>query len=134
MEQMGRVLETNDGMASLEVKRISSCGDHCAGCSGVCDVPSEWIEVQNTLNAQVGDYVEIKTDSSRVLKYMALLYGLPLLGLIVGIVVGYSLLESEISIFLMGLGFMLVSALILRIIDSKMKIKASDMSYMARKL
>ncbi len=140
MEQVGRVISVKDGMASLEVRKVSSCGTNCASCSAGCNQEPMKIEVINSLGVQPGEYVEIKADSGRVLKYMLLLYGLPLLFMILGFGFSHSYFQSmqmenyEIMSLLVGIVFLAVGAFIVRMIDKKSNVKSYNINQMVRKL
>lgn len=138
MERVGRVVSVNDGMAELEVRKVSSCGTNCASCQASCAQPPQLIKVYNTLQAKPGDFVEIKADSNRILKYMLVLYGIPLLFLIVGFIVGDSYFRGkgssnyELMSLLVGILSMLVGGLVVRAIDKKTKVKSENINYMIR--
>lgn len=140
MDRVGKVVDTKEGLASLEVRKVSSCGTHCASCSAACEQPPQVIEVINTLDAKAGDFVEIQADSGRVLKYMLLLYGIPLLFLIVGFGVGHSYLVGqninnyEILSLLIGLIAFAFGGLIVRLIDKRSNVKSENVNFMTRKL
>lgn len=140
MDRVGRVVETQDGMANLEVRKVSSCGTNCASCSAACAQPPQVIKVINSLDAKPGDFVEVHADSGRVLKFMLLLYGIPLLFLIVGFGLGHSYLVEnnianyEILALLIGLVSMAIGGLIVRFIDKKSNVKSENINYMVKKL
>ncbi len=140
MEQVGKVVSTNDGMASLEVRKVSSCGTNCAACSAGCNQEPQRIEVINTLGVNPGDFVEIKADSGRVLRYMLLLYGLPLLFMIIGFGVSHSYFQQaqmenyELLSLLVGIGTLGIGALIVRMIDKRSGVKSYNINHMVRKL
>lgn len=140
MDRVGKVVNTNDGMASLEVRKVSSCGTNCASCSAACAQPPQVIEVINTLEAEAGDFVEIQADNGRVLKYMLLLYGIPLLFLIVGFGLGHSYLVNqnianyEILSLLIGIVAMAIGGLVVRLIDKRSNVKSENINFMVRKL
>ena len=140
MDRVGKVVNTKEGMASLEVRKVSSCGTNCASCSAACAQPPQVIEVINTLEAEAGDFVEIQADSGRVLKYMLLLYGIPLLFLIVGFGLGHSYLVNqnienyEILSLLIGIVAMAIGGLVVRLIDKRSNVKSENINFMVRKL
>lgn len=140
MDRVGKVVNTNNGMASLEVRKVSSCGTNCASCSAACAQPPQVIEVINTLEAEAGDFVEIQADNGRVLKYMLLLYGIPLLFLIVGFGLGHSYLVNrnienyEILSLLIGIVAMAIGGLVVRLIDKRSNVKSENINFMVRKL
>lgn len=140
MEQVGKVISINDGMASLEVRKVSACGTNCATCSAGCNQDPLKIEVFNTLNVSPGDFVEIKADSSRVLKYMLILYGTPLLFLLFGVGISHSYFQKlnmdnyEILSLLVGIVSLCIGALIVKRVDKKSDIKSYNINHMVRKL
>lgn len=79
----------------------------------------------NNLEAKVGDFVEIKGEAKNILKYMMVVYMIPFVMLIMGILVGMKSLKNlEISSyeplsFLIGLVFMAFGYFIVKIIDKK---------------
>ncbi|MFB0972161.1 MAG: SoxR reducing system RseC family protein [Tissierellia bacterium] len=140
MEQVGRVVSTNDGMASLEVRKVSACGTNCASCAASCEQEPMKIDVIDSLGVKPGEYVEIKADGGQVLKYMLLLYGLPLLFMIIGFGVSHSYFQNaqianyELMSLLVGLVALTLGALIVRSIDKKSNIKSYNINHMVRKL
>ena len=94
MEQVGYVRKIIDDKAEVEVKRISSCGGGCSSCGGSCNVPSIIVVMNNLIDAEVGDYVEIKAKSKNIIKYALIVYMIPFVMLILGITLGMSLFQS----------------------------------------
>lgn len=140
MERVGRVVRVNDGIAELEVRKVSSCGTSCASCSAACQQPPQVIKVIDNLQVKPGDFVEVQADSSRVLKFMLVLYGIPLLFLIVGFSLGHSYFSKaqsdnyELLALLVGLVSMAVGGFIVRLIDKKSKVKSENINFMVKKL
>lgn len=68
----------DENRAEVQVQRQSACGDNCGTCSG-CDKPSFTATViaKNTKNAQIGDMVNVSSDTSFVLKGAAYVYVSP---------------------------------------------------------
>lgn len=120
MKQTGIVFELNDDKAKLIVTRLAACGSSCESCSAHCgENKQEYINVKNDLGLKIGDRVEITTDSKAVLKYISLVYGLPLIFLISGVVIGMLLNLKEIYSLLVGFVFMIVSFIIVKTVDNK---------------
>ena len=140
MEQVGKVVSVNDGMAKVAVRKISACGTNCSACSGSCNQEPQIIDIIDTLGVKEGDYVEVKGDSGRILKYMLLLYGLPLLFMIVGFGVSYSIFlergykNYELLSLCVGFVCLLAGGLAVKLIDSKSNIKSYNVNYMVKKL
>lgn len=125
MEQIGFVRKVEKDNMELEVRRVSGCGNKCQECSSGCEVVPHIIVIPNNLNAKVGDFVEIHAEVSSLLKYTFIIYMVPFIFLIMGIVIGNLLFKSididrrEMFSLLSGLIFMIISYFILRIIDKK---------------
>lgn len=138
MDQVGRVISTNEGMARLEVKRVAGCGTNCKGCASSCEVKAEYIDLINTLDAKPGEFVEIVSDTGRVLKFMLVLYGVPLLFLIAGFLVGYQMFAGNPNQEIMSLGVgilaLVISGFIIKLIDKNSKASSSSINAMSRKL
>lgn len=138
MEQIGYIRNTSNGMAEVEVRRISGCGGSCSSCGGSCDVPSIIVKMENPLGAKPGDYVEIKGQSNAIIKYALIVYMIPFFMLILGIIMSTILLKSsgvnsyELYSFLIGIVFLGVSFLILKRIDNSIKKKKNKVMEMVR--
>ncbi|OFI07253.1 positive regulator of sigma(E), RseC/MucC [Clostridium acetireducens DSM 10703] len=127
MEEYGYVKDVKDGLAVVQFKRKSGCGDNCAHCSAQCDAPPLTVDIRNTLNAEKGDKVKIEMDGNKFIKLSAITYGIPFVFLIVGIVIGLNLFKHmgyknyELLGSLVGFVFLAISYSILSIIDKKLK-------------
>ena len=49
MDQIGYIRNVSNGMAEVEVRRISSCSGSCSSCGGACNVPSITIQMDNLM-------------------------------------------------------------------------------------
>ena len=85
MEQVGFVRRIVGDKAELEVKRASGCGN-CNGCASSCEVKAHYVVIKNSIDAKVGDFVELKGEPKSILKYMLILYMIPFAFLIAGVV------------------------------------------------
>ena len=80
----------------------------CSSCSlrGSCGNNSlrggQAILVKNTVNAQVGDYVEFEFNESELNRAFFIAYGIPLISIVVGVAVG-AILEAQYKIRLFNL-------------------------------
>ena len=133
MEQVGVVTRIEDQYAELEVQRMSACGESCNGCSASCDIGPHTVKVVNTLNAKVGEQVQLKSESTVVLKYILLLYGVPMVFLVLGIFIGASILKGmnitqyEMLSLLIGLVGMGIGLLLVKSADQKYATKNEDL-------
>ena len=118
MKQTGIVFELNDDKAKLLVTRLAACGSSCESCSAHCgENKQEYLNIKNDL--KIGDRVEISTDSGAVLKYISLVYGLPLVFLIAGVLIGMLFNLKEMYSLLLGFVFMTISFVIIKSVDNK---------------
>lgn len=90
MEKSGFVVEVKGDIAHISVLRPSECGDKCSNCSGSCNEQSMVVQVSNTLSAQVGDQVALSMQSAHLIKLSFLLYTVPLIAFVLGVLIGYS--------------------------------------------
>lgn len=119
MQVVGRVIETKNNLAYVTLLRTSACGGNCKACGSSCETIDHKIEVINSIDAKVGEIVEVSMDEKNGLKASAIIYIIPLLGFLISIVVGYMLKLSEIQSFLLGVIGMVISYLIVHLIDKK---------------
>lgn len=138
MEQVGFVRRILDDKVELEVRRISGCGGGCSSCSSHCDSPPHIITLPNKLNAKVGDFVELKGETKRILKYALIVYIIPIVFLILGIALGTNYFEEigntnyEILGFLIGIIFLVISYLLVKLIDRRIAKRGENAIQMMR--
>lgn len=86
LRQTGKVLELKGKTAVVRFKRTDACG-HCNACFRFGSNEAD-IEIDNTCNAQVGDTVIIELHSGSMFKASLIAYGIPLIGLVLGVYLG----------------------------------------------
>ena len=88
MEHAGVVSEATGDRASVVLERTEGCGScrHEASCGA--GRGNATIAASNPVNAQPGDLVRLDVESSSVVLSAAVLFGLPLVMLIAGCVIG----------------------------------------------
>ncbi len=85
MQQIGTVLETENGIATVEVMRMSACeGCHksaegCAACAVVGGKKKHTLYAKNSVDAKKGDKVELSAPTGRVLFYAFAVFVLPII-------------------------------------------------------
>lgn len=126
MQQRGYVSTASKETAKVIIRRESACGDNCASCGGGCnDSKSITLELENTLSAEVGDYVIVESKSSTILKSAFIAYIMPLILMIIGTLIGMTVFEGlgyanfEALGFIIGLVFLGISYFILKYVDNK---------------
>ncbi len=123
MNKSGLVVDTLDGMARVMFIRAAGCGGNCKSCAS-CESKEHTIELPNSVNARIGDTVEVSANSSSIVRLTILLYAVPLLFFIVGTVVGVLLFQNrvdayELYSFLTGVAFFGLSVFVLRYFDKR---------------
>ncbi|SCY16656.1 SoxR reducing system RseC family protein [Alkaliphilus peptidifermentans] len=88
MDKIGTVLELKNEYAVVEIGRANSCGEKCSSCKSGCTPTGIKVTARNEVKADVGQIVILEMEKKRVLKAAFLIYILPLIGLIIGIIVG----------------------------------------------
>lgn len=121
MTNIGFVREINKNMAKVRFLRESACGGNCSSCGGCKSKPVDrWIE--NTLNVDVGDKVEVKSDSGKILKSAFVLYIIPLIVFFAGYFIT-SLFCKELVSSLAGVLLFFMSFIIARKYGSNLNIE-----------
>ncbi len=137
MNQIGTVKSINDKTTIVSVRRASSCGDNCAGCSVACKVPIVEVKADTIPNIAVGDEVEIFSEDVNVLKYSFVLYGVPLAIMVAVIFLVSFLIKGEkgqLYAALLGILSLALSFFILRKYDRMETSKKSFKYVILRKI
>ena len=112
---------TGPDMAEVEVLRGTACGDDCGSCE-VCHYASKIrVEAKNNIGAQVGDRVEIETQTSRVLSAAVLVYIVPFVLFFIGYAIAAALIMSEGYSMLMSFGFFAVGFVVIALVGRSHK-------------
>ncbi len=119
MQVVGKVIELDNDMVYVTLLRTSACGGNCKACGASCETIEHRIKAVNSIDAKLGDLVEIAMDDKNGLKASAILYLIPFLGFISGIFAAYFLKLSEAKVFLSGIFGLIISYLIVHFIDKK---------------
>jgi len=85
----GRITKIDNNFATIAIDATDDCKD--CGLRFLCSpgsVKEKIIRLENTIDAKVGDRVSISEASNILLKLSFLQYGLPLIGFLLGIVIG----------------------------------------------
>ncbi|MDD4832731.1 MAG: SoxR reducing system RseC family protein [Clostridia bacterium] len=116
MTDTGHVIELKGKDAVIRIFRSSACGN-CSMCGLTSDKKYVDIEVENTLDATVGDQVEIAFNDTSASKVSAIVYLIPLFAALLLMLGGYLMRVADwilCIVFVVGLGF---GFLIVRHID-----------------
>ncbi len=124
MEKIGYVRRVIDDKVELVFTRASGCGN-CSGCAGGCETKSHIVTIENSLEAKVGDSVELRGESKNIMKYMFVIYMIPFAFFIAGILLGNSYFTGignknyELLSFATGVLALFISFIVVRLIDRR---------------
>lgn len=125
IEEVGTVVELKSKLVAVVMCTKSSLCENCAtngNCALGDDGSTRLIEVQNPVNAEVGEQVRIATTTKSFLQSSFLLYIVPLIALVVGAITGKLVgenvstgLDPNLLSAVFGVFFMAGSFVILRV-------------------
>ena len=116
MERVGEVVRIlEDGKAVVRFERTKAC-KNCKMCANAGENHA-LTEVENTLKAKVGDLVEISLHSKSLIQATLIAYGIPLILLLAGVIVGS--MWSDAVGAIAGIVLALVSFVILRLLEPR---------------
>lgn len=118
IEEHAVVTGLDDGQATLEIERRTACGlcGQKRGCGNatwgkLLGHKSHAFTAENPIQANVGDSVVVGVDERAVLSTALLLYGVPLLGLMVGTVLADTFFNNEFYVILGAIAGLVLSFL-----------------------
>ena len=114
MTERGVVSKIKGGKATVQFERHSAC-DKCHMCAVTKDTMKVEVTLDNTLGANVGDFVEVEMGERYVLTAAAIVYVIPLV--LIGVGIGLGTLINELAQVLMGLGGLIVGFVIAILLD-----------------
>lgn len=128
MNQQGYIIEIVDDItAKLKLKRHSACAS-CGKCATTSEEKDIIVEVDNSIGAKIGDRVEVNMETINVLKAAFIVYTIPLIALLIGIIGTFYGLKAvnfngniEIISAIVGLIFTIIVFLILKKNDKKFR-------------
>ncbi|MDI9475784.1 MAG: SoxR reducing system RseC family protein [Natronincolaceae bacterium] len=127
MKQNGIIISINEDRAKVMLQRQTSCGD-CKACKLGRDNPNIEVDAINSINAKIGDHVEIDMEHQSFLVAAFIVYMIPLFALIGGILIGNMMLDKfgmieykEVGSGLFGLLLTAITFVIIRLKEKSFK-------------
>ncbi len=94
MAEKGRVIEVKENnMVTVTMTRKEACSK-CRACVAGMTEKEMLIEAENNCFAEVGDWVEVELSPDGFITALFVVYGLPLIGFMVGLIPSYFILKS----------------------------------------
>lgn len=90
MAEKGQVVETDGDMVVVKMRRTEACA-HCRACLTGLSEQEMIINAINKCDAKTGDWVDIELYDNGFFTAVLVLYGIPMLALMAGILLGYFL-------------------------------------------
>ena len=125
MAEIGQVIGTTGDLIRVKLQRQDACG-HCNACTAGIETEEMILEAENLCLAQPGDLVEISLEESNFLAAVAIMYIVPLIGLLIGIGIGYVVggligINVEVMALVIGFGLLAVTYLIIKSNEDRFK-------------
>lgn len=126
------VKETEGSNMTIEFRRSSACGGNCKACKGSCESINQEMKLINDNNYKVGDVLEISLNARLMIKITVVVYLIPLLSFLLGLLTTYFILKKinfnnyEIYSIIVGVVLLLLSLILVRRYDRKIKDKANS--------
>jgi len=130
IEETGVVIHTDGEVARVLLQRMEGC-ERCTT-QGVCRPSQDGMEIEafNPIGAKVGERVKIAIKSEVYLKGSMIAYGLPLIALISGAILGKNIgdayfkeMSPDITAAILGFAFLITTFIIIKIWGKKAKTK-----------
>ncbi|MFN3691800.1 MAG: SoxR reducing system RseC family protein [Fervidobacterium sp.] len=136
MREVMKVISTDEKFVYLSLAVTQAACSACAiaGSCSVKDTGKELRIMKKTIKKEllpltIGDTVIVDMKYNTALLSL-IVYGIPLAGFIIGVLLGYILNFQDIVSFLLGLIFTGIGALITRFFDKKYKIEIIDVKHL----
>lgn len=105
MEDIGKIVEERGKTALVAVEK--KAGPGCSGC-GLCRAGKDggnYLEAENVIGAKAGEKVKVYVPEKALFTATCFLYGLPVLGFILGVFLGSLVSNTVVRIFIYLLFF-----------------------------
>ena len=116
MVRTGRVIGTQDGVLEVCFERPEMCAQ-CGACMGH-KPHEETVKIEG--DAMVGDTVAVEMPDAKIVKVSLIAYIIPLIGLLLGLLIGQTLLNNDLWAAVIGLIGLAAGVLTARIFDRKL--------------
>lgn len=111
MAEKGLVVDKKEDLVVIKMTRTEACAK-CRACIAGMSTKDMLVEADNECSAKVGDWVEMELRGNTFLTATLIMYGLPLVGLLFGVVLGYFVISpflpqinQELLSFIVGILF-----------------------------
>ena len=134
MEEIGKVIEIRGETVKIEITPSGGCSN-CSQ-ANICNPfgqNKKVIELKNTINAQIGDFVKIEIKEKDRILSLSLLFGVPIVLFVSGVIIGQTISGDKLSAILGGAGFVF-AFLLVKIINNYLEKKGKDLAVIKEKI
>jgi len=130
MGEIGHVVEKDNEFIKVKLQRQKAC-EKCRACAPSADGSHMILSAKNECDADVDDWVSIEIDNSFFLYAVLIMYGIPLVTMLLGFGAGLWAAHmlwlplGEIIGFLTGVVFAVITYVIIRMFEHKIDRKKS---------
>lgn len=121
MELLGIVSKLDGDEAEVQIKRVAGCGGNCDHCGGSCESAFHGLKVKNTIDAKIGETVQIEFRESESMKASLIIYLIPLAGFLLGLLGAFLMNMSEMNALLAAVVGLLIGFFIIHLSDKRYK-------------
>jgi|UniRef100_A0A7C6A9C4 sigma-E factor negative regulatory protein RseC len=134
MEENGKVIELTENGAKVCVTPSQVCGScvQAKACATI-GAKTKIILANNPINAQVGDWVKIELKEKSRTTSILLVFGLPILALLFGIIVGEIVAGDKMATIFGGSG-LIIALIVVKIVDNHLSQKANFLPTIIEKI
>lgn len=126
--ETGIVKDIDGNELIVSMQRSEAC-KKCGACTAGLQSKEMILHAENKCNASIGDEVAIQLEPVNFIKAVLIMYGIPLIALLVGIGIGSAVIDESVTqyyeVLVLGCGLVLlaVSYLIIHINEKRFKEK-----------
>lgn len=136
MREAGEVVELKNGKAYLRFNRTAACSK-CGACGMLAGKSDVTVEAKNTLDAHVGDRVEMEFSSRNAYQSTLIAYIFPLIMLFLGLWLGYVIPQTlfdtqDAFAAIMGIIFAAGAFLIIKLLNPVLEKRFANVYSMVR--
>lgn len=119
MKYKGRIIKIKDNnIARVLLEDTHGC-DSCENCGGQCSAHTNIVEVDNSINGNVGDRVYLNISNKHYLSTLFTIYLFPLIVFIVSFAISNSIFNSEGISSLISVSFLILDYILLFMLNKK---------------
>jgi len=121
VEQIGKVTKVDEKNVEIKVERSAAC-DNCRACDVFSNRQDIVINVKNKLDLKLDEEVAVNFEEINFLKAILIMYGLPFLFMLIGIITGL-ILKGEMYALILGMINVVFAYVLISLFQKKFRFK-----------